>query len=585
VSGGAVQKEVYFMRVNTPTVVNPRVRVIPAKVETGRDDANPDGEKKKIAVYARVSTMEEEQQSSQELQESYFKEMIAKNENWELYKIYADHGVTGTNTKNRTAFNEMIEDAKEQQFDIIITKSISRFARNTLDCLTYVRMLKGLKKPVGVIFDRERISSLDSSSEMLLTIIASISEEESKTISANVCWGVTKRFSQGIPHIPTTYFLGYDEDEEGNLIINEEEAKTVRRIYKELLAGKGTVVIAKELTRDKVKTARGNTKWTSDSVLKLLRNEKYAGHALCQKSVTLDPLTHKRVRNKKHKPQYFIRNHHPPIISEEDWNEAQKELDRRSKMLHDPGGKYRRAYSGRAPFSNMFFCGTCGMPIIRRRITSNNKEKKYHFTTWHCRVASHKYKADFTCSAKYIWEEVIERAYNEMLLKMSKEIDQIRAEGEEAIEDVDLSADETRRLKELDEIIKRISNRISELSMKESTTYDQIYDATLRNLIYESQIYQQEYEALLKSQEESNYMRKNLETLIKHLQTIEDYETFNANIFKEIVESGIFHEDYEIEFIFKCGIRRKAYGWRRGKNPVEPIESGIEQETGYKNRL
>jgi site-specific DNA recombinase len=573
------------MRVNTPTVVNPRVRVIPAKVETGRDDANPDGEKKKIAVYARVSTMEEEQQSSQELQESYFKEMIAKNENWELYKIYADHGVTGTNTKNRTAFNEMIEDAKEQQFDIIITKSISRFARNTLDCLTYVRMLKGLKKPVGVIFDRERISSLDSSSEMLLTIIASISEEESKTISANVCWGVTKRFSQGIPHIPTTYFLGYDEDEEGNLIINVEEAKTVRRIYKELLAGKGTVVIAKELTRDKVKTARGNTKWTSDSVLKLLRNEKYAGHALCQKSVTLDPLTHKRVRNKKHKPQYFIRNHHPPIISEEDWNEAQKELDRRSKMLHDPGGKYRRAYSGRAPFSNMFFCGTCGMPIIRRRITSNNKEKKYHFTTWHCRVASHKYKADFTCSAKYIWEEVIERAYNEMLLKMSKEIDQIRAEGEEAIEDVDLSADETRRLKELDEIIKRISNRISELSMKESTTYDQIYDATLRNLIYESQIYQQEYEALLKSQEESNYMRKNLETLIKHLQTIEDYETFNANIFKEIVESGIFHEDYEIEFIFKCGIRRKAYGWRRGKNPVEPIESGIEQETGYKNRL
>jgi site-specific DNA recombinase len=573
------------MRVNTPTAVNPRVRVIPAKVETGRDDANPDGEKKKIAVYARVSTMEEEQQSSQELQESYFKEMIAKNENWELYKIYADHGVTGTNTKNRTAFNEMIEDAKEQQFDIIITKSISRFARNTLDCLTYVRMLKGLKKPVGVIFDRERISSLDSSSEMLLTIIASISEEESKTISANVCWGVTKRFSQGIPHIPTTYFLGYDEDEEGNLIINEEEAKTVRRIYKELLAGKGTVVIAKELTRDKVKTARGNTKWTSDSVLKLLRNEKYAGHALCQKSVTLDPLTHKRVRNKKHKPQYFIRNHHPPIISEEDWNEAQKELDRRSKMLHDPGGKYRRAYSGRAPFSNMFFCGTCGMPIIRRRITSNNKEKKYHFTTWHCRVASHKYKADFTCSAKYIWEEVIERAYNEMLLKMSKEIDQIRAEGEEAIEDVDLSADETRRLKELDEIIKRISNRISELSMKESTTYDQIYDATLRNLIYESQIYQQEYEALLKSQEESNYMRKNLETLIKHLQTIEDYETFNANIFKEIVESGIFHEDYEIEFIFKCGIRRKAYGWRRGKNPVEPIESDIEQETGYKNSL
>jgi site-specific DNA recombinase len=168
---------------------------------------------------------------------------------------------------------------------------------------------------------------------------------------------------------------------------------------------------------------------------------------------------------------------------------------------------------------------------------------------------------------------------------MSKEIDQIRAEGEEAIEDVDLSTDETRRLKELDEIIKRIGNQISELSMRESITNDPIYDATLRNLIYESQIYQQEYEALLKSQDESNYMKKNLETLIKHLQTIEDYETFNASIFKEIVESGIFHEDYEIEFIFKCGIKRKAYGWRRGKNPVELMETGIEQEIDYKNSL
>jgi site-specific DNA recombinase len=223
------------MKINSQAVVNPRVRVIPAKVETGRNDANPDGEKKKIAVYARVSTFEEEQQSSQELQESYFKEMIAKNENWELYKVYADHGVTGTNTKNRTAFNEMIEDAKEGKFDLIITKSISRFARNTLDCLTYVRMLKGLTKPVGILFDREKIFTLDNHSSTLLTVISSLAEEESKSISANVCWGVTKRFSQGIPHIPTTYFLGYDEDEEGNLIINEEEAKTVRRIYKELL--------------------------------------------------------------------------------------------------------------------------------------------------------------------------------------------------------------------------------------------------------------------------------------------------------------------------------------------------------------
>ncbi|MEG3071762.1 MAG: recombinase family protein [Candidatus Syntrophopropionicum ammoniitolerans] len=334
---------------NNP-VVNPKVRVIPVvtnHAEYGDEENRP---KKKVAAYARVSTLEEEQQSSYNLQVSYFKEYIDKNPDWEFYKVYSDEGVTGTNTKYRTGFNEMIEDAKAGKFDYIITKSISRFARNTLDCLTYVRMLKNLEKPIGIFFDKENLDSLDSRSDLLLAIIASISEEESKTISANVCWGVTKRFSQGIPHIPTTYFLGYDEDEEGNLIINEEEAKIVRRIYRELLEGKGTGLIAKGLTRDKVKTARGNIKWTSDSVLKILRNEKFAGHALCQKTVTLDPLTHKRVRNKNHKPQYFIRNHHPSIIPEDEWNEVQMELDRRNKMHHDPDGKYRSAYSGKTFF-------------------------------------------------------------------------------------------------------------------------------------------------------------------------------------------------------------------------------------------
>ena len=168
----------------------------------------------------------------------------------------------------------MIEDAKAGKFDMIITKSISRFARNTLDCLTYVRMLKSLEKPIGIIFDRESINTLDGRSETILTILASIMEEESRTISANVQWGVTKRFSQGIPHIPTTYFLGYDQDEDGKLIINEEEAEIVRRVYRELLEGKGASLIAQGLTKDKLKTARGNTKWTSDAILKLIKNEK-----------------------------------------------------------------------------------------------------------------------------------------------------------------------------------------------------------------------------------------------------------------------------------------------------------------------
>ncbi|MDD3142197.1 MAG: recombinase family protein, partial [Lachnospiraceae bacterium] len=269
--------------------MNPRVRVIPANMYNSDFRSRNEEQKIKVAAYARVSTREEEQQSSYKLQVSYFKEYIEKKDGWELYKVYSDDGVTGTNTKYRTGFNEMIKDAREGKFDYIITKSISRFARNALDCLTYVRMLKNLDKKVGVIFDREGIDSLDSKSEVLLTIISSIAEEESRTISANVSWGIQKRFSQGKAHIPTTYFLGYDEDEDGNLIINEDEAKIVRRIFCEFISGKGSVQIAKGLTKDKVKTARGNIKWTSDAIIKILRNEKFCGHALCQKSVTLDP--------------------------------------------------------------------------------------------------------------------------------------------------------------------------------------------------------------------------------------------------------------------------------------------------------
>jgi len=543
-----------------------RVRVIPANMYNPDFNKVNEERKIKVAAYARVSTQEEEQQSSYKLQVSYFKEYIEKKEEWEFYKVYSDEGVTGTNTKHRTGFNQMIEDAKEGKFDYIITKSISRFARNTLDCLTYVRLLKSLDRKVGVIFDREGIDSLDSKSDLLLTIISSIAEEESRTISANVSWGIQKRFSQGIAHIPTTYFLGYDEDEEGNLIINAEEAKTVKRIFRELISGKGSVQIAKGLTKDKVKTARDNTKWTSDSVLKILHNEKFCGHALCQKSVTLDPLSHRRVKNKNHKPQYFIRNNHPEIISESEWNYVQKEIERRRKMKHDPDGKYRRTYSGKAPFSNMFYCGECGMPVHRRRITSKRDGKSYKFTVWHCRLAAQKVEADFDCHSKYVWEEVIEKAYNEMLLEMAKEIDLIRAEGEEAIDDVSLTYDEKERLKELKEIIDRINDHISEMAMRESLTNDPIYDASLRNMIYESQIYQQEYEILLKNQEEENYMRKNLEDLIIYLENLKDIETFDAPHFKILVERGILNKDYEIEFIFKCGVKRLAYGWRRGKN-------------------
>src|SRR5690606_1450591 len=179
----------------------------------------------------------------------------------------------------------------------------SRFARNTLDCLQYIRELKNLPNPVGVYFEKENIDTLDSKSELFLTILSSMAQEESRSISENTKWGIRKRFQREQPHIPTTYFLGYDTDENGKMVIDEEQAATVRRIFREFLEGNGTQKIAKSLMADGLRTARGNKKWTGDAVLKILKQEKYMGHCITSKTVTIDFLTHKRVVNRGHEDQ------------------------------------------------------------------------------------------------------------------------------------------------------------------------------------------------------------------------------------------------------------------------------------------
>ena len=263
------------------------VKVIPV-IREQRAELLAEIPKKRVCAYCRVSTDQEDQQSSYELQVKYYESFIRQNELWEFSGIYADEGITGTSTKNRTQFQKMIEDCKNGKIDMIITKSISRFARNTLDCLNYVRMLKALPSPVGVYFEKENIDTLDAKSELLLTILSSIAQDESRNISENVRWSIQRRFQQGKAHCPTAFFLGYDTDEKGNLVINEEQAATVRRIYKEFLEGNGTNKIAKGLTEDKVKTGKGNTVWSANSVYRILRNEKYCGDILMQKRVTLD---------------------------------------------------------------------------------------------------------------------------------------------------------------------------------------------------------------------------------------------------------------------------------------------------------
>lgn len=383
-------------------------------------------------------------------------------------------------------------------------------------------------------------------------MISSIAQEESRTISENTLWSITRKYQRGEAFIPTTYFLGYDTDEDGEIVIDEEQAKTVRQIFRLFLEGKGTNAIAKILTEERKQTARGNTNWTSYAVYKILRQEKYIGHCLAQKSVTVDYLTHKRIRNNGIKPQYFIKNCIPAIISEEDFQEVQQELKRRSNMLRDPDGKYRMRYSGDAPFSNKLFCGECGRPVTRRRLTSRN----YKFTAWHCRVASQRDPEFKDCKAKYVWEEEVEKAFMRVLYEMKRKREKVIDEVNREIRICSLNEEEEQRLEELRNQIEAVSDRISDLASRKPSRNDSIYEATMRNLIYEQEILKIEFDRLEESKQEGIYLEKQINELLKYLEEIDEDDFFREDIFAKTVEKGFVHENRDVTFVFKCGIKR-----------------------------
>lgn len=304
------------------------LEVIPAKPRV--DIFQPQSEQR-VAVYARVSTDDPRQTSSYELQKNYYEDMVDRNPLWKLVDIYADEGISGTSLKHRDAFVRMISDCRMGKIDLIVTKSVSRFARNIVDCISYVRMLAAMNPPVGVVFETERIYTLDSKSEMSLSFIATLAQEESHNKAEIMNASIEMRFSHGIFLTPAP--LGFDQDEDGNLIINEEESKTVRLIFLMYLCGYSTSQIAKKLENLNRKTKRGNTYWPSGSILGILQNERYCGDVLARKTFTPSYLDHKSKRNRNDRPQYYQRNHHESIISHEDFIAVQQMI-RNARYRH-----------------------------------------------------------------------------------------------------------------------------------------------------------------------------------------------------------------------------------------------------------
>lgn len=387
------------------------VTIIPARRQVGNNVKQAEQPKLRVAAYCRVSTDSDEQETSYETQVSHYTEYIKSHSEWELAGIFADDGISGTNTKKRDEFNRMIDECMAGNIDMVITKSISRFARSTLDCLKYIRQLK--EKNIAVWFEKESINTMDSKGEVLITIMASLAQQESQSLSQNVKLGLQYRYQQGKVQVNHNHFLGYTKDKDGHLIIDPEQAEVVKRIYREYLEGLSMKKIA-ELEQDGILTGAGKTKWYDSTINKILRNEKYMGDALLQKTVTMDFLTKKRVRNTGALPQYYVEDDHEAIIPKEIFMQVQAELVRRRKVHTGPNGQ-KRIYSGNNCFSQIIVCGECGE--LYRRVHWNNHGCKS--IVWRCISRLEPSRAAMNCTSRTIKEDLLQevtvKAFNRIL--------------------------------------------------------------------------------------------------------------------------------------------------------------------------
>ena len=356
----------------------PRVIVIPPKPELQQTAAVT--KQLRVAAYCRVSTDEEEQLSSYEAQCEYYTDKIMSNKEWTMAGIFADEGITGTSTKKRTEFLRMIRQCKQKKIDLILTKSIQRFARNTLDCINYTRILRQLG--IGVLFEKENINSLPPDSEFMITMYGAMAQSESESISSNIRRGRQMHAKVGTLKIPCHWLYGYKKDADGKFCIVPEQAEVVREIYERYKDGASLRNLKDWLEGNQIKTVLGTADWSISVIKGILTNEKYCGDVLLQKTFCTDVISKKIVKNVGQMAQYYMPDHHEAIVSREQYNAVKAEMARRS-ALRSPSKEAvtgRSCYTSKYALSDRLFCGECG--TLYRRKTRNVKGNIYH--EWRC---------------------------------------------------------------------------------------------------------------------------------------------------------------------------------------------------------
>ncbi|MCL8204191.1 recombinase family protein [Ligilactobacillus agilis] len=509
---------------------NKKMKIIPARRHIGSKPMpfEEDIPKLRVAAYCRVSTEYEEQNSSYQTQVSHYTNYILNHDGWDLVKVYADDGISGTNTKKREQFNQMIKDCMAGKIDLIITKSISRFARNTLDCLQYIRKLKD--KNIAVYFEKENIKTTDAKGEVLLTIMASLAQQESQSLSQNVKLGLQYRYQQGKVQVNHNWFLGYTKDEEGHLIVDPEQAKTVKRIYYEYLEGYSCKQIARRLTADGIPNGAGKTKWGDSNIASILKNEKYIGDALLQKSYTVDFLTKKRIRNQGIMPQYYIKDDHEAIIPKELFRRVQEERKRRREGIKVPCGKTRH-FNNTSCFSQKVFCGNCG-DIYQRIFYTTSGEKR---TRWRC-LSIHDHDLP-NCLGRTIAEEELKavcmEAFNEIIQAGRKFQRQLQNNFSKAINQVN-----EEQLNKLDRELDRLQILLINKTPN-SSDYEKLADEIAR-VQYERDTTEEtigkQMDAAQKHVELQNFITKNSKKLTN----------FDEHLVRQLIEKITIFETYSL---------------------------------------
>ena len=518
----------------------PQVTTIPATINRFTTQAIGQPTKRRVAGYARVSTDSDEQFTSYEAQIDYYTSFIQAHEGWEFVDVYTDEGISGTNTKRREGFRRMIADALDGRIDLIVTKSVSRFARNTVDSLSTIRKLK--EKGVECYFEKENIWTFDGKGELLITIMSSLAQEESRSISENCVWGQRKRFSDGKVTVPFGHFLGYDRGDDGNLIVNPEQAALVRRIYGMFLTGMTPHSIAKQLTDEGIPSPAKKAKWNACTIARMLTNEKYKGDALLQKTFTVDFLTKKKKVNEGEIPQYYVTGNHEAIIEPAVFDMVQREMESRH-----PG---KNRYSGVHVFSGKVYCGECGSLYGSKVWHSNDR---YRRVIWQC---NHKYDNAEKCSTPHFDEITLQRlfisAVNKLLIKRKAVIANFALIEESLFGTVEIERQRAMLQDELTVIAELEQKCILENATValDQSDYQKRYDEIARRFSETKA----KVDALDAEIREKQTKRKSIERFI---QTIKEQpmliDSFDPVLWRSLVDRVTIHSHNDVRFTFMDG--------------------------------